>query len=90
MKMALLVMVLLVLPACGGAKNKGADSASDVTCPAGQTYDGQFCEVDQNVATAEVPVQNKADETSSSPLQLEPLLNQRKRRLKRQRRRSLS
>lgn len=46
---------LPLLIACGGA-SRGAESGSDVKCPEGQTYDGEFCQVEQSVATAEQAV----------------------------------
>lgn len=48
----LALLSLPLLSACGGG---GAKSASDVKCPEGQTFDGEFCQVDQSVATAEKP-----------------------------------
>lgn len=66
MKMALSVVTLLLLSACGGGNQKGAGSPSDVRCPSGQTYDGEFCQVEQNVATAEVPAP-APQETPTSP-----------------------
>ena len=49
----------------GGAPAQGA---SDVTCPPGQSFDGQYCQVDQNVATqeAEVSAAAVAEEDESS------------------------
>ncbi len=38
-------------PSVGGPR-----TADDVKCPQGQTFDGQFCRVDQNVASAETPL----------------------------------
>jgi hypothetical protein len=43
-----------VLSACGGSGGSAAGPA-EVNCPPGQTYDGEFCQVDQSVATAEQP-----------------------------------
>lgn len=58
--LALLPFPLLL--ACGGAAG-GAESASDVKCPEGQTFDGEFCQVDQSVATAEQPAEPEGSET---------------------------
>ncbi len=46
----LTVFVLPLLIACGSGG--GAKSANDVKCPEGQTFDGEYCQVDQTVATA--------------------------------------
>lgn len=65
--LALLPLPLLI--ACGGSAG-GADSATDVKCPEGQTFDGEFCQVDQSVATAEqpaLPAEPKAHSESSEP-----------------------
>lgn len=58
------VLALPLLSACGGGSG-GANSASDVKCPEGQTYDGEFCQVDQSVATAEKPVPPEEPESAS-------------------------
>lgn len=57
--------------ACGGSSG-GASSASDVKCPPGQTYDGEFCQVDQSVATAEKPVPPEEPAPSSEAPQSTP------------------
>lgn len=71
------ILSLPLIVSCGGS-GSGADSASDVKCPPGQTYDGEFCQVDQSVATAEkaVPPEEpapKSEEPETSPAQ-EPAL----------------
>jgi hypothetical protein len=53
---------LPVLCACGGAAG-GAESAAAVKCPEGQTFDGEFCQDDQSVATAEQPAPAESPET---------------------------
>lgn len=53
-----------LLSACGGGAG-GAASASDVKCPEGQTFDGEFCQVDQSVATAEKPAAPEEPETGT-------------------------
>jgi hypothetical protein len=40
-----------------------------VTCPPGQTYDGEFCKVDHSVATAEQPVAGGEDEQPAAPIE---------------------
>lgn len=56
--------------ACGGS-GAGAKDGSDVTCPAGQTFDGEFCQVDQSVATAEQPLAGTNEPEEPAP-QAEP------------------
>lgn len=55
----------LSLFALGCASKRPAAAASTAQCPPGQTFDGQFCQVDQTVATAEQPVE---DQESQQPL----------------------
>lgn len=55
-------LVCALLFACGGPKP--AQSSSDVKCPPGQSFDGQFCKVDQSVATVEQPLPAASAETA--------------------------
>ncbi len=55
-----------VILAWGCAPAASAQDAGDVSCPAGQKYDGQFCVVDQNVATLEQPVSGEATQNGGS------------------------
>lgn len=50
-----------LLSGCAGSGAEGAKTADDVKCPAGQTFDGEYCQVDQNVATQEQPVAAPAE-----------------------------
>ena len=54
--------------ACG---NRGtAKTPADVACPPGQSYDGQYCVVDQKVATVEQPI--PAQPTGDEPAETAP------------------
>lgn len=65
-RVSLSVLTLALLPGCGGSR-QSAEGANDVTCPPGQSYDGQFCQVDQNVATAEQPLPGQPSEKEPAP-----------------------
>jgi hypothetical protein len=59
-----LFMSVGVLGACG-AGNSGAEDPTDAKCPAGQSFQSGFCQVEQNVATAETPVAPAQQPTGS-------------------------
>lgn len=65
----LLGALCIFVVGCGN--NAPSKTASDARCPEGQSYDGQFCQVDQNVASAErpiaVPAPTETDEPVSEP-----------------------
>lgn len=61
-------LALPLLFACGGSGG-GTKSADDVKCPEGQTFDGEFCQVDQSVATAEQPVAPEEPEEKTEPVE---------------------
>lgn len=57
----ILFLCLGLMNAACGAQKSGAEHPNDAKCPPGQSFDGQFCQVDQNVATAETPVAKSGD-----------------------------
>jgi hypothetical protein len=60
------LLALLLTCGCGGS-GKSAKSSSDVNCPTGQTFDGEFCQVDQTVATREQPAPAPEEQEPVAP-----------------------
>ena len=50
--------------ACGGNEEKPAQSPTGLSCPVGQTFDGQYCVADPNAST---PVASAPPAASSAP-----------------------
>lgn len=54
------VSLAALLGCTGGSGGKDARSA-EIACPPGQTFDGQYCRVDQTVATVETEVRSSQE-----------------------------
>src|SRR5690606_14762112 len=64
------LVALLLIAGCGGS-SKSAQSSGDVNCPSGQTFDGEFCQVDQTVATREQPATEPEPNEPVAPVPVE-------------------